>query len=111
MDTTIDEAMDHDVPTKEVRLTLEVPETANLNELENDAVRSLPAVKSTTGCVSLCPTCGEPYEARLRLGYKHPVSLDEVDQVCMGYNRKGGNKGGLAWLYAHGGSISSTDTE
>ena len=71
---------------------------------------ALPVVKGTGECVSLCPTCGEPYESRLRLGYEHPVALDEVDQVCMGYDEKGG-KGGLAWLYAHGGCSSSTDTE
>lgn len=104
---SVEDALDHDVQTKKMQVTVEVLEQKLDGDLEAE-IAEIGAVKKTHGCETLCPTCGEPYDERIRLGFNHPVLLDEVDKFCMGEkDETDGAPGGLGWLYSHGGNLTS----
>jgi len=99
---SVNDALDHEVPTKEMQIIVEVPESKLDGDLESEVVSALPAVKSARDTVPLCPTCDKPYESRGRVGWNHPIDLDDdVERVCVGENGENHDKGGLTWLYNH----------
>lgn len=99
---SIDDAMDIDVQTKEMRIVVEVPENKRDGDLESDVVSAIPAVKSARDTKPLCPTCGEPYESRGRIGWNHPIDVSDLEKVCIGENGENHTGvGGLTWLYNH----------
>jgi hypothetical protein len=106
-ENSVQDALDHDVPTKKMEVIVEIPAKAHDGDLESE-VAALPGVKDTHGCNALCPVCDEPYDARMRLGFNHPVITDGADKLCMGEEDKTtGSPGGLGWLYSHGGVLTS----
>jgi hypothetical protein len=108
MENTVQDALDKDVSTKEMQVTVEVPESKLDGDLESEIVSTVPAVRSAKDTNPLCPVCGDPYEARIRLGFNHPVLTGGADKLCMGENDKtDGTPGGLGWLYSHDGTLTS----
>lgn len=100
--TTVSHALEHDVQTKEMQIVVEVPESKLDGDLESEIVSSVPAVKRARDTAPICPTCGEPYDSRGRIGWNHPIDLeDDLGRVCVGENGEHHSDGGLTWLYNH----------
>lgn len=52
---------------------------------------------------AVCPVCGSPFTDAGRVGYVHPIELDDdVVKVCLGPKDEfDDGVGGLAWMYTH----------
>jgi hypothetical protein len=92
-----------DRATDTFRLTIEtVPGSFKGNTAKHQILSGVDGIKDAT-LEAVCPVCGDPFLEAGRVGFNHPIDLEEeIESVCLGPDEKfSDGVGGLTWMYSH----------